>query len=579
MQWLCFVALLMACRSDETTMPPTDLPGGGADDAARAEALLDPASALPVRAKVVALSDRLSIAAAEDKNGGMALSLLAARLRERLWRFDRAATDAREAVELYGQLVDKGGPQSCEADLRRARLLGEMAADGLETFRQLFLAQKRQGASQKNKKCVDSIGRMLEAADGFRPTGAAWEELQAQAARESSAARATPAASGSAGVPPPVLAREEVVVLPDDKAVKDGPVVLQDVNPYSWKLGGRVVLSLSHAARYETGMLAPDPKAKRGHRLYLDLLNTKTKPKLKKSFDAKGLITGVRLGQQKGGTRVVLDLSDAAYRRIFYLPDPFRVVIDVSTRSPASAAATVEGGRRLVRRVTLDPGHGGWDAGAVGPTGLREKDVALDVAHRAATALASDLGVDTMLTRDTDVFIPLEERTARANGFQSDLFLSIHCNATVDGHAKGLEVYILDPSREQDRQAFGAVQRENQSTKTGKILDPQALDAQVASIARGLDAAHTTEGSRLLADLLRKSTMSSLGQRYAGTDDHGVKTAGFFVLLGAQMPSVLYETAFISNPDDEARLGTADYRQKLADAIVNSVRAYREGHK
>jgi N-acetylmuramoyl-L-alanine amidase len=550
---------------------------------ARAGALLEPSASLPARPKVVALSDRLAIAASEQKTGGAELVYMAARLRERLWRYDRAETDAREAVELYGQLAEKDAAEGCDADMRRARLLGEMAGDGLETYRQLFLALKRQTASKEKGKgkdgesrCAETMARMLEAAEAFRPTGAAWEELQSQAA---ASGQPPAAASSGAPLPPPHLAREEVIVLPDPKAIKDGKSVLQDVSPYSWKLGGRVVLSLNQPVRYEAGMLQPDAKAKRGHRLYLDLLGTSMKPKLKKTMDVKGLVTGVRLGKQKEGTRVVLDLSDAAYRRIFYLPDPFRVVIDVSTRSPASAAATVEGGRRLVRRVTLDPGHGGWDAGAVGPTGLREKDVALDVAHRAATALASDLGVDTMLTRDTDTFVPLEERTARANGFQSDLFISIHCNATEDGHARGVELYILDPSREQDRRALLVAQRENASTKSKRALDPETIDAQVASIARGLDAGHTTEGSRLLAELLQKSTKASLGPRFGGSEDHGVKTAGFFVLLGAQMPSVLYETAFISNPDDESRLGTADFRQKLADSVVNAVRAYREGHR
>ena len=179
-----------------------------------------------------------------------------------------------------------------------------------------------------------------------------------------------------------------------------------------------------------------------------------------------------------------------------------------------------------------------------------------------------------MLTRDADTFVPLEERTARANGFQSDLFISIHCNATEDGHARGVELYILDPSREQDRRSLVVAQRENASTKSKRALDPETIDAQVASIARGLDAGHTTEGSRLLAELLQKSTKASLGPRFGGSEDHGVKTAGFFVLLGAQMPSVLYETAFISNPQEEKRLTSRPYQDKLAKAILDGIREY-----
>jgi N-acetylmuramoyl-L-alanine amidase len=366
----------------------------------------------------------------------------------------------------------------------------------------------------------------------------------------------------------------DVVVVPDEAMVKSGNKSLAKVQPYSMPLGGRVVLTLSEPARYEAGMLEPDATAGRGHRIYLDLFDVRFKG-IADHVDGKGFISGVRLGKRKFGTRVVIDLSDAATRRVFYLPDPFRVVIDLSTRVAASTARKVDDGKRFVTRVALDPGHGGWDAGAIGPTGLREKDVALDVAHRAAPALASELGIETMLTRDTDTFIELDERTARANAFQSDLFISIHCNATENGQASGLEVFIVDPSREQDAATLRAVARENH--RKGAVMDPQLLDAQLSTIARGLGMGRNSHASRTFADLLRKSSMGSLSERFPFTADHGTKTASFFVLVGTEMPSVLYETAFISNPDDEARLATADYRQKLADAIVNAIRAYRDG--
>jgi N-acetylmuramoyl-L-alanine amidase len=595
---VALVALVVCTTACEETTPsvrPAELPEGGPDDVARAEELLGPSTALPKRARVVALTDRLSIAASEDAKGDGKKALLSARLRERVWRFDRSGTDGREAVELYANVVaSQAGDAavSCEADRRRARLLSEMASDATETYRQLFIALKRQTSSEKGdderRPCVDHIARMLRAAEAFRPRGAAWLALQAEAARIASAQQALaiplssaiPAGTGSAavGAPPFGAGKREVIVVPDDDMVKDEVAQLTDVQPYSWKLGGRVVISLSAPVRYATGVLKPDAKSGRGHRVYLDLLNTRFSKKVKDKLEAGGLIRQVRLGKfKKRVTRVVIDLSEESYRSIFYLPDPFRVVVDVSTRSPGASAKPKSGGKRIVRRVTLDPGHGGWDDGAVGPTGLREKDVALDVAHRAAPALATELGIETMLTRDTDTFIPLEERTARANGFQSDLFISIHCNATENGQANGLEVFVLDPSRERDKAAMGAVHRENRGGRGGKVLDPGKLDAQISTIAAGLHGGTTTQASRLFAQLLTKSTLASLAARHPNTHDHGVKTAGFFVLLGAQMPSVLFETAFISNPDDEARLTTADYRQKLADAIVNAVRAYRDG--
>lgn len=131
-----------------------------------------------------------------------------------------------------------------------------------------------------------------------------------------------------------------------------------------------------------------------------------------------------------------------------------------------------------------------------------------------------------------------------------------------------------------DAAALRAAARENRLGKHKGEADHKAhvaMDSQVAAIAAGLSIGDTTARSRLFADILRKSTLASLAARYQPVPDHGVKTAGFFVLLGADMPSTLFETAFISNPQDERRLARADFRQKLADAIVNAVRAYREG--
>jgi N-acetylmuramoyl-L-alanine amidase len=587
--------LVLAVAACTAEAPPASVAPAAPDDGAEAEALLRDGARLPARAEVVAITDRLAIAASRGKDTPEAprLALLAARLRERVWRLDRSATDAREALELYATVVEgaAGDAQACEADLRRARLAGELERDAGRLYRELFLARERQGAVAGDGDaldgCLGRLERMLEQCEPFRPNGEALAALRREATESAaSLARITPPAatasatadaSASPGTELPAFGGREVLVVPDAKMVKDEPVALRDVQPYSWELGGRVVLTLSAPALYDAGMLAPDAGAGRGHRLYLDIKGARIKKK-EKTIEAGGLVERVRLGRRNDGTRVVLDLSREVYRRVFYLPDPFRIVIDVGTRDPAAAAAAPPpGGKRSVRRVTLDPGHGGWDGGAVGPTGLREKDVALDVAHRAAPALAAELGVETMLTRDTDVFVDLEERTARANAFQSDLFVSIHCNATENGEAEGVEIYFLDPSRELDRQALGAVARENWGARRGKTLDPSALDAQINSIVAGMSPRQTTDQSRVLADLLRKATLASLQTRFPGTHDHGVKTAGFYVLVGADMPAVLFETAFISNSDDEARLATADYRQKLADAVVNAVRAFQDG--
>lgn len=593
------IGLVAACRAEPT--PEQLVPANSSapsDDDAVARAMLS-ADRLPSREEVVALADRLAVASVRAGRTADAgeFAHLAARLRERVYRLDKNELDALESLELYEAAMARSGgaPLACEADRQRALLAGEVAKDTAETFRQLYITYERQrSAVVEDSPCVARLKRMIDEVAAYRPTGQGWLDLQEHARHEAdlakssretasptvaSSAMSEPANSAAPAAIPPIDEgmNVDVVVRPDDEAVRTKRVELREVKPYSWPGGGRVVLALSGAAKYEVGVLPPDPKAARGHRVFLDIAGAKPKGARAES-EQDGLVRAVRLGARTDGTRVVIDLSMEARHRVFYLPNPFRIVVDLSTREPVRADQP-KTGRKRVTRVTIDPGHGGWDSGAVGPTGLREKDVALDVAHRAAPALASELGIETMLTRDTDVFVPLEERTARANAFHSDLFVSIHCNATEDGHADGIEIYTLDPTRQMDAAARRAVARENHDAKERARLrsfDPKLLDAQVANIATRLDVADNTASSRTFARLLQTSANYSLS-RYGKVTDHGVKTAAFFVLLGAEMPATLFETSFISNPADEAKLGTADFRQKLADSVVNAVRAYREG--
>src|SRR6185369_15403262 len=238
------------------------------------------------------------------------------------------------------------------------------------------------------------------------------------------------------------------------------------------------------------------------------------------------------------------------------------------TRPPAPEKKAA-GGAREIRRVVIDPGHGGNDSGAVGPTGLREKDVTLDIAHRVAPLLSHELKIESLLTRDNDTYVPLDLRTARANAFHADLFVSIHCNASENTSARGVQTFVLDEARDPEGFAARVAAREN-----AQRARAEAIPAPVLS---NLAVGDLPARSRHVAELLQRAALGSLAPRYADTRDQGVKTAGFFVLVGADMPAVLFETAFISNTDDEQRLSTADFRQKLADAIVNAVRAYKAG--
>jgi len=275
-----------------------------------------------------------------------------------------------------------------------------------------------------------------------------------------------------------------------------------------------------------------------------------------------GIVRGVRMDATSTGTRVSIELDGAGWRRVFHLTDPYRVVVDVARHPPGVRGA----GPPVVSRVVLDPGHGGKDAGAIGPGGLREKDVTLDVARRAAPALIEQ-GIQVVLTRDDDRLPTLEERTARANAFGADLFVSIHCNASeVKGH-RGVETYVLDATR--DELAARVAARENAT--------PLGRGDELAAILGRIRFADQARRSSHFAYLLQRASMGALRTRYQDVADGGVHNAGFYVLVGASMPSVLFEVSYLSNPAEEARLDTSEYRQLLADAIVNAVRAYRLG--
>ncbi len=339
------------------------------------------------------------------------------------------------------------------------------------------------------------------------------------------------------------------------------PPTITKVERYAADDAARIVLHVSRPVRFERGESIDAPRAP--PRLFVDLSGVAYSGL--HAFEMHGLVQRVRLLAVESAFRLAIDTAAPARHTAFYLPDPFRIVIDV-TRSEPRAAAPATG--RRVARVALDPGHGGVDPGATGALGTHEKDVVLDIAHRAAPLLARELGVSALLTRDSDVRVPLEERVARANAFGADLFISIHCNADRSGSARGVMTFVLDGSHEHG--ALGLLERENAST------NPNA--AELSRFLEQFDDTAAAERSTTFALLLQRSTLASLATGYPEAIDGGVHGAGFYVLVGARMPAVLFETSFISNALEERRLSTHRYRQKLADAIVNAVRAYRAGY-
>lgn len=535
---------LLASHCSPSASSGTTQPAPGASDTQRARIALE--GPLPDRFEVVALADRLAVAAvqAASREAAAPLVRLAASLRLRLFRTLHGLSDGHEAAALLERAADASPPQeACKLALQRATLLGELAHDPAVSAREIRAASSR----WSDPSCTRTADDLLDALQAFLPRAGV------------SLSAPSPGASSA----PPAHA-DQVVASPEPPSVA-GPSSVLAIEPYGDKDSARIVVRLSSPASFQVGVAAA-AKGGPGGRVFVDLARTRL-GKHRREIQVGGLVERVRLGPHEGGTRVVLDLQRKAVRRVFYLPEPFRVVIDVSTRPLGAAPVNVQG-KRQITRVALDPGHGGTDPGATGPSGLQEKDVTLDIAHRAASVLSRELQIATLVTRDRDEYVALEERTARANAFGADLFVSIHCNASESGAAHGVQTYVLDTTS--DEIAARVAARENNASLAQAGPD-------VARLLSGLKLADNGARSTHLAELLQRAAVASLSARFQGVSDQGVKTAGFYVLVGAQMPAVLFETSFISNVTEEERLKSGEYRQRLADAIINAIKAYRDG--
>jgi N-acetylmuramoyl-L-alanine amidase len=234
-------------------------------------------------------------------------------------------------------------------------------------------------------------------------------------------------------------------------------------------------------------------------------------------------------------------------------------------KAPASVAAQL--GLKM-RRVVIDPGHGGRDTGAIGPRGVREKDVALSIARLLAERLRA-LGFTVVLTRTDDMYVSLDERTRIANEARADLFVSVHCNAARSRKLTGVETWTLNVAS--DRYAARLATFENAEAER-TVSDLRLILADLATRANTSDAHE-------LAQSVQGSLVRTLRSRVGRVGDHGVKHALFYVLLGARMPAILVETGFVSNPVEESRLRSRKYQAATADAIARGVKEFVDGRQ
>jgi len=360
---------------------------------------------------------------------------------------------------------------------------------------------------------------------------------------------------------------------------------IRDVRIASTETGTRVVLDLSGPAKHKAFLLDTP------NRVVLDLSKSSLLAKLPA---CEGVITSMRSGNlPHSGLRLVFEVSgpvtiqtsaatpagDAGHRLILDIAGPAGVVAKTVAVTPAAPVAPVairpahaplDSGRDIV--IAVDAGHGGVDPGASGKRGTREKNVVLEIARALAARINAEPGMKAVLTRDDDYFISLKERTLRARRAKADLFVSIHADAIANPDVSGSSVYVLSDRGASSEAARWLAERENAADLKGGIkLDDK--DAVLANVLLDLSQTASISASMVAAENILKS-LDQIGE----VRKPRVQQAGFVVLKSPDIPSMLVETAFISNREDERKLSLPAHRAKLANAIFSGIEQYFEGN-
>ena len=358
---------------------------------------------------------------------------------------------------------------------------------------------------------------------------------------------------------------------------------IRDIRVAATETGTRVVLDLSAPVKHNAFLLdAPG-------RVVLDVSRSSLKSKMP---GAEGVITSMRSGKlPHSGLRLVFEVAGpVTIQTTAVLPageSGHRLILDIVNAgaaksvavTPAAPAAPVairpahapsETGRDIV--IAVDAGHGGVDPGASGKRGTREKDVVLEIAKALAARINAEPGMKAVLTRDGDYFISLRERNTRARRAKADLFVSVHADAIANPDVSGSSVYVLSDRGASSEAARWLAERENAADLKGGIkLDDK--DAVLANVLLDLSQTASISASMVAADNVLKSL-----DRIGEVRKPRVQQAGFVVLKSPDIPSMLIETAFISNREDERKLSTAAHRGKLANAIFAGIEQYFQGN-
>ena len=345
----------------------------------------------------------------------------------------------------------------------------------------------------------------------------------------------------------------------------------------------RVILDLSRKIKYETHILKGNRAKGLLPRIYVDLSGARLASALKRKIIVQDrLLQQVRVGQFKSNVvRMVLDMKSLRDYRVFLLPSPYRLVMDVHgkangtpprvAKKPNTKRLTKQKNGRngkirtsRIRKIVLDPGHGGKDPGAVGVNGITEKVIVLALAKRLARKLRRKMDVEVVLTRRRDVFVPLEERTALANAQNADLFVSIHINASRNRRLRGIESYYLDNATDEGTIRLAA--REN-GTSRRNISDLQFILSDLTQNSK-------LEDSIGLAHYLQSSLVSHMSRKHRRIKNLGVKKGLFYVLVGARMPSVLLELFFVTNRHEGRALARGRFQDDIVEALYRGIKKY-----
>jgi N-acetylmuramoyl-L-alanine amidase len=426
-------------------------------------------------------------------------------------------------------------------------------------------------------------------------------------------------------VAPAETARDSAPPASEPAPAPGSPVLLRDITRTPLPNGVRVTIALDAESTYVAERLE-GPR-----RVFFDFRNVRTVPALQDATLTfqEDVLKEIRLGRHpQSTTRVVFDMEGLESYSVFTLYDPFRLVVDF-TRSPtaappvasaaplagaippavsakaletsrtdrapasptavaapltevpskltapAAAAANSNGQFSLARqlglgvsRIVIDAGHGGHDPGARA-NGVTEAELVLDVAQRLAKLLETLPGTEVVMTRNSDVFIPLEERTAIANRVGADLFLSIHANAARNTRARGVETYFLNFALNAEAEAVAARENAGSSRTMGSLPD----------IVKAIATNNKIDESRDFARMVQRSMVRRLSARNQLLKDLGVKQAPFVVLIGAMMPSVLAEVSFVTNKAEAQLLKSGAYRQHIAQALFDAILSYQRSLK